>query len=293
MAYDVKFLQTTYTTYEALEDKVATTFYRMTDTGDLYLGEKKLSNEDASSLDSNFIYVNSINEADIETAKTYNIYYITPEGIYTVANDAWSLCVSFVTDITLEESSSEDYAKVYTLSKDGVEIGTINIPIDMVVSSGEIIVDPDGQEAGTYLALTLANNDKTVVYINVQDLVDVYTAGIDATQVQLSISSTNEITATIVAGSIGTDELATESVTIEKLSEEIQTLLDKADSAIQSVTTGETEGTISVDGTEVEVAGLGSAAYTDSDTYDVAGAADKALTAAKEYVDKALTWEEF
>ena len=49
-----------------------------------------------------------------------------------------------------------------------------------------------------------------------------------------------------------------------------------ADSAVQSVTTGTAQmanGTISVDGNEVAVKGLGSAAFTDSTAYDAAGTA--------------------
>lgn len=46
----------------------------------------------------------------------------------------------------------------------------------------------------------------------------------------------------------------------------------KADSAIQSVTASKTNGNITVDGTDVPVAGLGSAAFTTSDAYEPAGA---------------------
>ena len=62
-----------------------------------------------------------------------------------------------------------------------------------------------------------------------------------------------------------------------------------ADSAVQSITTGGTNGTINVDGIEVAVKGLGSAAYTESSAYDAAGTAttkaDAALNAAKAYAD--------
>ncbi len=58
-----------------------------------------------------------------------------------------------------------------------------------------------------------------------------------------------------------------------------------ADSAVQSVVAGTTNGTISVDGTEVSVAGLKSAAYTEASAYDTAGAATTAETNAKEYAD--------
>ena len=46
-----------------------------------------------------------------------------------------------------------------------------------------------------------------------------------------------------------------------------------ADSAIQNITTGTTNGTILVDNSPISVCGLGSAAYTDASAYDTAGAA--------------------
>lgn len=58
-----------------------------------------------------------------------------------------------------------------------------------------------------------------------------------------------------------------------------------AASSIQSVTEGATDGTISVDGVDVPVHGLGTAAYTSSASYDQAGAANTAETNAKNYAD--------
>ena len=49
--------------------------------------------------------------------------------------------------------------------------------------------------------------------------------------------------------------------------------VEKANSAVQSVVEGATNGTIAVDGTEVAVHGLGSAAYTKASAYDASGAA--------------------
>jgi hypothetical protein len=77
------------------------------------------------------------------------------------------------------------------------------------------------------------------------------------------------------------------------LSDTTKASLAKADSAIQKVETGATNGTIKVDGTEVGVAGLGSAAYTNSDAYDAAGTAkdlvDALGTMAKESKDNYYT----
>lgn len=69
-----------------------------------------------------------------------------------------------------------------------------------------------------------------------------------------------------------------------------------ADSAIQTVAEGSANGTIAVDGTDVAVHGLGTAAYTEATAYDAAGSANTALTTAKKYTDdeivKALSWNE-
>lgn len=66
----------------------------------------------------------------------------------------------------------------------------------------------------------------------------------------------------------------------------------KADSAVQKVKEGTANGTITVDGTDVNVHGLGSAAYTESTAYDAAGAATTAEANAKKYVDELLIWKE-
>lgn len=133
-----------------------------------------------------------------------------------------------------ESAGQADYAKVYKIyqgadpsdmTQDTI-VGTINIPKDLVVQEGHVVtvtngVDSDGDSTtvadGTYIKLTIQNQTQKL-YINVADLVDAYTAQQNATQVQLAISATNEISATIVAGSIGTTELADDSVTASKVS---------------------------------------------------------------------------
>jgi hypothetical protein len=64
-----------------------------------------------------------------------------------------------------------------------------------------------------------------------------------------------------------------------------------ADSALQAsgITTGGANGTIAVNGSDVAVKGLGSAAYTDANAYDVNGAAANALTAATKYTDDEIS----
>lgn len=69
----------------------------------------------------------------------------------------------------------------------------------------------------------------------------------------------------------------------------------KADTALQQadITESATNGNITVKGTDVPVHGLGSAAYTESSAYEVAGAAATAESNAKAYTDAALTWGTF
>lgn len=148
-------------------------------------------------------------------------------------------------EITVDTTTTtEGMAKSYTIKQGDKAVTTIDIPKDMVVKSGVVQENPKGQEAGTYLVLTLANATEDTIYINVGKLVDIYTVKAKATQIQLAIdSSTREISATIVAGSVDTAELADgavvtakiadDNVTKAKLAKAVQHSLDKADSALQ------------------------------------------------------------
>lgn len=176
-----------------------------------------------------------------------------------------------VYNITKDETSA-DYAAVYHLTKDGVNTGVaINIPKDMVVKSGTVEVNPAGQTAGTYLVLTLANAAEDKVYINVGSLIEYVTSGsAESDMVVVAVSEDHKVTATITDGSI----------TKAKLEAGVQTSLNKADSALQKtdIVTGGANGTISVGGSDVEVKGLGTAAYKAVGDFDAAGAADNVKT---------------
>ena len=158
-----------------------------------------------------------------------------------------------------DEAAADGDVATYHLTKDGKNEGVaINIPKDLVVASGSVkeLKDgalPDGvTEAGTYIELILANSAKPL-YINVGKLIEYVTGGSgenDAIQINVS-SDTHKVSATVKNGSLTTDMLAADVVTS----------LGKADSAVQSVAAGDTNGTIKVDGNEVAVAGLQDAAY--------------------------------
>lgn len=126
--------------------------------------------------------------------------------------------------VTAKETANAGYLKSYTFTgPDGTPID-IDIPKDLVVKSGQVITattETGLVKGDKYIKLTIANQDESPIYIAVKDLVDVYTAQANAAQVQLAISDTNEISATIKPGSIAKTDLATA----------VQESLDKADAA--------------------------------------------------------------
>lgn len=120
-------------------------------------------------------------------------------------------------------------------------LANIDIPKDMVVESGSVVeiffddsddtlhegsisgpdvteaikgagVTPTSADAGKYIKLIIANASSTAIYIKVTDLVDLYTGG-SSTYIDVTISNSNVITATLNATAVA--------------------LLNKADSAVQ------------------------------------------------------------
>lgn len=105
----------------------------------------------------------------------------------TVTNKAVDITIPAASEYTIvkDNQAAEGYAATYHLTKDNVNVGAaINIPKDMVVSSGtvetcsEADVPVQGYVVGDkYIDLILANASSSHIYIKVTDLVDEYTAG--------------------------------------------------------------------------------------------------------------------
>lgn len=85
---------------------------------------------------------------------------------------------------------TEGFLKTYEIFQGGVSVGKIDIPKDMVVTSGIITTGANDEKV---LRLTIANQAEPVD-IPVADLVDVYTPGNG-----IEISNSNEISAKVVA----------------------------------------------------------------------------------------------
>lgn len=355
MATNVKFLMGTAAQYSAAV-KDAKTFYYVTDESKLYLGTIELSTPAGVSTAIELVnHATKGNEAlksaidtlngDVSTSGSVakaiddkvkavlgndaDLTKLTTEAKTLIAaiNEIDAAVDTLTTDskisIETKGTANEGMAKTYVVYQgektDANKVAEIDIPKDMVVSSGKVVtlnaseakaID-DSYTAGKYIELTIANNDGTKLYIPATALVDVYTAAAGASQVQVAIdSATNIVSASIVAGSIGTTELAADAVTNAKLADDavqtsnivdknvikakledsVQASLDLADSAVQTIAEGSANGTISVDGDNISVHGLGSAAYTNSTAYDTAGSASTAEANAKAYTDDSLTW---
>ena len=105
----------------------------------------------------------------------------------TVTNKAVNITIASQSEYTVVKDAQAEsgYSATYHLTKDNVNVGAaINIPKDMVVSSGtvETCVEDDVPVAGyvvgdKYIDLVLANASSSHVYVKVSDLVDTYTAG--------------------------------------------------------------------------------------------------------------------
>ena len=169
----------------------------------------------------------------------------------------------------VKDTTDNSFAAVYHLTKNGTNQGAaIEIPKDMVVSSGTVETKSESGawgNAGTYIKLVLANATNDTIYIPVDSLIEYVTSGSGQNDmVVIAVdSSTHQVTATITDGTI----------TKAKLASAVQTSLNNADSALQAadITEGATNGTISVDGSDVAVHGLGTAAYASTTDFDAAG----------------------
>lgn len=292
MAYDVKFLRGNSTAFKAIAPDNKT-FYYLIDSDELYLGKQLLSNHpEVETLKKALDTYKTNNDTRVKTVEDnigtvgdfVEVGATVSAAIVKLANDIKNAQSAGVVTVSTE-TTTEGMSKSYTFTQNGQQITVIDIPKDMVVSSGEVVKDPVGQAPGTYICLTLANAAQDKLYINAAGLVDVYTAAEGATEIQLAVGGANghEFSATLVDGGVSTTKIAEAAVTTSKIADKnvtkakleqtVQDSLGKADTAVQTVAEGTANGEILVDGAAVKVHGLGSAAYQNSDAFDGAGTA--------------------
>ncbi len=140
------------------------------------------------------------------------VYLTTDNCTYECRNGVW-VKIATSAEVTAAQNAGkvtvEKSGDNYVVKQNGVQVGVaINVPKDMVVKSGDIVAGtwsdgtftPSTSGKGKALKLVIANGGGTV-YIDVKDLVDVYT-GSTGTTVTISIDRTNKISAALVNGSI-------------------------------------------------------------------------------------------
>ena len=144
--------------------------------------------------------------------------------------------------------------------------------------SGDLMVDIAGQIGELNTDITTINNSDPMNSGITSDKVTKYEA-YDARITAAKNTADGAVTVNTQQGTAIADNAAA----IETLNGNAQTagsvLKSIADNAVNTVTSGTTNGTIKVDGAEVAVAGLGTAAYTPSSDYATAAQGTKADTA--------------
>ena len=149
--------------------------------------------------------------------------------------------------VTLESTdgaSGDTFVKVYTIKQGNESIGTINIPKDLVVTSGSVVkgnwdgttFTENASGKGTALKLVIANQTAPV-YINTLDLVKDHTAGNG-----ISISDTNVVSVKLATD---TEEFLSVDANGLKLSG-VEAAINKAKTEVVT----DTEGHVTVSKTE-------------------------------------------
>ena len=208
------------------------------------------------------------------------------DNVIELAADGLKVVIPAAAEYTVvkDETAAEGYSATYHLTKDGVNVGAaINIPKDMVVQSGSVVVDPDGQAAGTYLKLVLANAENSEIFIPVGSLIEYVTSGSHTgDMIVIAIDEDHKVTATITDGTI----------TAAKLTTEVQTALNKAHTHENAnVLAGIGADDITNWNGAQAAAEATAKGYTDTEigklstVYDAKGAAAQALTDAKTHAN--------
>lgn len=158
------------------------------------------------------------------------------------------------------DTATTGYLATYQLQKDGAKVGVnIDIPKDYLVKSASIKTstgddDPSGFPAGTkYIDFVINTYDsqqgtgtESHIYLNVQDLVDAYTAGNG-----IEISDANVVSAKVVAAN-GLSVDAT-GIKMGLASADANGAMSSADfTKLSGIDEGATKNTITLNGTETK-----------------------------------------
>lgn len=127
---------------------------------------------------------------DVDTTTVDGLKLTLADGKVSLADDGLGAdLTSKNITLTTKETPNTGYLKTYVLTQGTTTVGEIDLPKDLVVKSGAVVLH-DGEQC---LELTLTSDD--VIHIPVKDLVDAYTAGNG-----IIISDNNEISVKLHEG---------------------------------------------------------------------------------------------
>lgn len=126
-------------------------------------------------------------DASVVTFKSTKVTDVASvkDAIEKVFDTATASKTSSVVTLQTADKTTEGYLKTYELKQGGIKVGVIDIPKDLVVTSGSVVkgtwtkssfVENTSTGTGTALKLVIANQESPV-YINTKDLVKDVTAG--------------------------------------------------------------------------------------------------------------------
>ena len=147
---------------------------------------------------------------DLTTGSDGRLFVDVPAVDFTNAVKADDQILS-VADNKIQSTFSGSYnpttGELKLLGRDNVVLFTTTIMAqDSVLEDVNLVVDPEGQDPGTYLKLTfrLQDGSNKTVYTNVTSLVDVYTGGngIDVTGKSISVHADSAGPVTVSAAGV-------------------------------------------------------------------------------------------
>lgn len=222
----------------------------------------------------------AISAANVNVADASN--HFTATNVEGVLNELYTKSGEGAA-VTVEEAVGTEagVSKVYTIKQGGKDVGKINIPKDLVVSSGSVVkgnwVDGTFTESasgtGTALKLIIANQTNPI-YINTLDLVKDHTAGNG-----IAISDTNVVSVKLDTTSEGFLTVGANGVKLSGVAAHVTSEIQKLDSTKSSdanakavVTVVEADGKItSVSLEDKDIASAASlGTKTDASTVDTA-----------------------
>lgn len=293
---DVKFLKGSAAAYEALVTKDPNTFY-FVGGEDLYLGTLKLTNADdiisaIEALDGNVTgtgsFVKSISQTDGVVTATLGDISVSdvPDLTLSKITDAGT-AAGVDTDSSISEGStstnvptSQAVASFVSSQISGLT-GAMHFRGVVTRASGET----DAEAIANYytsLSITPESGDVVVMSDNAKEYVYATntwrevgdeSSFVKKTTTIAGVDLNDNITASELREALNVSDGAEENV-IDGVNVNGTALTPDVNKQVNvTVTTGSTDGTISVNGTDVSVYGLGSAAYASTGDFDADGSA--------------------